>query len=60
VNGAGYEITQNSTTRGTVVRVSGVRDAYTVRVGDAYVCITRGGTSYATGPAADALRSWEF
>jgi type IV secretion system protein VirB9 len=60
VNGAGYEVTQNSTTRGTVVRVSGVRDAYTVRVGEAYVCITRGGTSYATGPAADALRSREF
>jgi type IV secretion system protein VirB9 len=60
VNEAGYEVTQNSTTRGTVVRVSGVRDGYTVRAGDAYVCITRAGGRLVTGGAADALRMREF
>ena len=57
----GYEITQNSQTRGSVVKVNGVRDDYTIRIGDEFVCIRRvtGGTTTAVG-TVDALPAREF
>lgn len=60
VNGRGFEVTQNSTTEGRVVKVSGVRDAYTIRVGDDYVCIVRGEGGWRMAAAADALKAREF
>jgi type IV secretion system protein VirB9 len=41
VDARGYEITLNSQTRGAIVRVSGVRDAYSIRIGDQVICIRR-------------------
>ena len=57
----GYEITQNSQTRGSVVKVNGVRDDYTIRIGDEFVCIRRvtGGTTTAIA-TVEALRAREF
>ena len=61
LNAQGYEITQNSQTRGAVVRVTGVRDAYTIRMGDKYICITRETGGVMTEAAAvAALRGREF
>ena len=61
LNASGYEITQNSQTRGTVVRMNGVRDDYTIRIGDDYVCIRRieGGVTTVTA-TVEALQSREF
>ncbi len=46
VNTAGYEAYTNSSSRERVVRVSGLHDEYSLRIGDATVCIRRvpGGT----------------
>lgn len=41
LNANGYEVTQNSQTQGSIVRVNGVRTDYTVRIGDDYACIRR-------------------
>lgn len=41
VNGQGFEITQNSGTKGNVVRVPGVRALYSVRIGTDVTCIQR-------------------
>ena len=61
LNASGYEITQNSQTRGNVVRVNGVRDDYTIRIGEDVVCIRRveGGFTVAEGTVT-GLRSREF
>ncbi|WP_417725784.1 TrbG/VirB9 family P-type conjugative transfer protein [Salipiger sp.] len=37
----GYELTVNSQTRNTIVRVGGVHDAFTIRIGDEVICIRR-------------------
>ena len=57
----GYEITQNSQTRGNVVKVNGVRNDYSIRIGDEFVCIRRvaGGRTTALA-TVDALRAREF
>jgi type IV secretion system protein VirB9 len=61
LNAQGYEITQNSQTRGAVVRVTGVRDAYTIRMGDDHICIIREAGGFTTEAAAmSALRGREF
>ncbi|PZX12452.1 type IV secretion system protein VirB9 [Palleronia aestuarii] len=61
LNAQGYEITQNSATRGNIVRVDGVRNAYTVRLGEEYVCVRRVRGTYETDPTTVAyLRSKEF
>ena len=61
LNAQGYEITQNSQTQGAVVRVTGVRDAYTIRMGDDHICITRETGGFTTEAAAvAALRGREF
>ncbi|APX26317.1 MULTISPECIES: TrbG/VirB9 family P-type conjugative transfer protein [Salipiger] len=39
VDGEGYELTVNSQTRGRVVRVGGVAEAFTIRIGDEVICI---------------------
>lgn len=61
LNTQGYEITQNSHTRGPVVRVTGVRDAYTIRLGDDHICVTRKAGGYTNEAATVAgLRGREF
>ena len=61
LNSKGYEISQNSQTRGDVVRLNGVRDGYTVRIGADYVCIRRVEGGFTTLPGTvEALRSREF
>ena len=61
LNSSGYEITQNSQTQGNVVRVNGVRDDYTIRIGDDFVCIRRVEGGFTTVEATvEALRSREF
>lgn len=61
LNTEGFEITQNSQTRGTVVRVEGVRTAYAIRIGAEYICIRRveGGFT-TTETTLAALRALEF
>lgn len=48
VNAQGFEVVLNSGTKGEVVRVPGVRNFYSVRIGSDVVCIARlaGGVSY--------------
>ncbi|MCA0941929.1 TrbG/VirB9 family P-type conjugative transfer protein [Salipiger pacificus] len=41
VDGEGFELTVNSQTRGRVVRVGGVAEAFTIRIGDEVICIRR-------------------
>lgn len=41
VDSQGYEMTVNSQTRNTVVRVAGVNNEFTVRIGDEVICIRR-------------------
>ncbi len=41
VDSEGYELTVNSQTRGRVVRVGGVAEAFTIRIGDEVICIRR-------------------
>ena len=61
LNAGGYEITQNSQTRGSVVRVNGVHDDYTIRIGEDYVCIRRVEGGFTTVIATvEALRAREF
>jgi type IV secretion system protein VirB9 len=61
LNDSGMETTLNSQTRSNVVRVSGVRNQYAVRLGKEYVCITRVRGDTVPSPAeADALIQKEF
>ena len=41
VDATGFEVTLNSGTRGSVVRVAGIRDAYSIRIGKQVLCIER-------------------
>lgn len=61
VNGAGFETTTNSVSRGRVVRVSGVHKEYSIRIGDEVICIQRtvGGTVSSQSTVA-ALAGKEF
>ena len=61
LNVDGFEITQNSQTRGAVVRVNGVRDDYTIRIGADFVCIRRVEGGFTTSEATvGPLRAREF
>lgn len=61
LNAEGFEITQNSQTRGSVVRVEGIRPAYTIRIGAEYICIRRVAGGIATADTAlAALLALEF
>lgn len=61
LNSSGYEITQNSATRGTVIRINGIRSDYTIRLGEDVVCVRRidGGLVSDQGQIA-ALQAREF
>jgi type IV secretion system protein VirB9 len=41
VDSKGYELSVNSQTRNTIVRIGGVRDTFTVRIGEQVICIRR-------------------
>ena len=41
IDSRGYEVTLNSGTRGNVVRVPGIRSAYSVRIGNEVICVRR-------------------
>ena len=43
VNAAGREVTTNSSMQGRVVKVAGLHPAYTLRIGEAFLCIARVG-----------------
>ena len=61
LNAEGFEITQNSQTRGSVVRVEGIRPAYTIRIGSEYICIRRVAGGFTTADTAlAALLVLEF
>ena len=61
LNSRGYEITQNSQTQGSVVRVNGVRGDYTIRIGNDHVCIRRTAGGFTTEETTvEALRAREF
>lgn len=61
VNAQGYEVTTNSTTRGRIVKVTGISNEYSIRVGDQVICIKRieGGAVYEAQIVA-ALQTKEF
>ena len=61
VNAKGFEVTTNSTTRGSIVKVTGLQSEYSIRVGDEVICIKRieGGTVYEAHTVA-ALQTREF
>lgn len=61
VDPRGREVTLNSATRGSIVRVSGLRRAYSIRIGTQVLCIERvdGGVSGDAGLIAK-LQAWEF
>lgn len=61
IDSDGYEMTVNSQTRNNVVRVSGVADEFTVRIGDEVICIRRtqgGRTSQQTIVRSLALKEF--
>ncbi|MEO8243557.1 MAG: TrbG/VirB9 family P-type conjugative transfer protein [bacterium] len=61
VDATGREVTLNSGTQGSVVRVPGLRDEYSIRIGTQVLCIERvegGVTADATTLAR--LQGWEF
>ena len=61
MDATGREVTLNSGTRGSIVRVSGLRAAYSIRIGSQVLCIERvdGGVTF--DPALLAkLQGWEF
>ena len=61
VDATGREVTLNSGTRGSIVRVSGLRSAYSIRIGTQVLCIERVDGGVTTDPALLAkLQGWEF
>lgn len=61
VDPSGREVTLNSGTRGSIVRVPGLRSAYSIRVGTQVLCIERVGGGVTIDPALIAkLQGWEF
>ena len=54
-------MTLNSGTRGSIVRVPGLRSAYSIRIGTQVLCIERveGGVTVDAGLIAK-LQGWEF
>lgn len=61
VDARGREVTLNSGTRGSIVRVPGLRSAYSIRIGTQVLCIEReeGGVTTDTALLAK-LQGWEF
>jgi type IV secretion system protein VirB9 len=61
VDPSGREVTLNSGTRGSIVRVPGLRSAYSIRIGTQVLCIERveGGVTVDAGLIAK-LQGWEF
>jgi type IV secretion system protein VirB9 len=54
-------VTLNSGTRGSIVRVSGLRAAYSIRIGGQVLCIERVDGGVTTDPSLLAkLQGWEF
>jgi len=61
VDATGREVTLNSGTRGSIVRISGIRTAYSIRIGTQVLCIERVEGGVTTDPALLArLQGWEF
>jgi type IV secretion system protein VirB9 len=61
VDATGREVTLNSGTNGSVVRVPGLRDEYSIRIGTEVLCIERVEDGVTTDPALIAkLQGWEF
>ena len=61
VDATGREVTLNSGTRGSIVRVSGIREAYSIRIGTEVLCIERAAGGVTNDPVLVAkLQSWEF
>ena len=61
VDATGREVTLNSGTRGSIVRVSGLRSAYSIRIGGQVLCIEGVDGGVTTDPALLAkLQGWEF
>jgi len=61
VDATGREVTLNSGTRGSIVRVPGLREEYSIRIGTEVLCIERAEGGITTDPALLAkLQGWEF
>ena len=61
VDATGREVTLNSGTRGSIVRVPGLRDEYSIRIGTQVLCVERAEGGITTDPALLAkLQGWEF
>lgn len=61
VDARAREVTLNSGTRGSIVRVPGLRSAYSIRIGTQVLCIEREEGGVTTDPALLAkLQGWEF
>jgi type IV secretion system protein VirB9 len=61
VDATGREVTLNSGTNGSVVRVPGLRDEYSIRIGTEVLCIERVEGGVTTDPVLIArLQGWEF
>lgn len=61
VDATGREVTLNSGTRGSIVRISGTRTAYSIRIGTQVLCIERVEGGVTTDAALLArLQGWEF
>ena len=46
--------------KGSIVRVSGLRSAYSIRIGTQVLCIERVDGSVTTDPLLAKLQGWEF
>jgi type IV secretion system protein VirB9 len=61
VDATGREVTLNSGTRGSIVRISGIRTAYSIRIGIQVLCIERVEGGVTSDPALLVrLQGWEF
>ena len=61
VDSTGREVTLNSGTRGSIVRVPGLRSAYSIRIGTQVLCIERVEGGVTINPTLIAkLQGWEF
>jgi len=61
VDATGREVTLNSGTRGSIVRVPGMREEYSIRIGTEVLCIEHAQGGITTDPALLAnLQGWEF
>lgn len=61
VDASGREITLNSGTRGSVVRIPGIRESYAIRIGDQVLCIAHVAEGISTDPATiSRLSAMEF